>query len=123
MIDNPQVIRFSNEVARPTADRLAGLCGWCDQFVAQALTPEILGPLGITPEILGGEAMPTEQDYPDEQIADGSAQDGRPLATRRKLLALIRVAYQLKTIKDATVGGTARYTEAVAYSLAVNPRA
>ena len=122
MIENAQVVRLCNEVARPAADRLAGLCDLSDRFTAQSLSPEILGPLGITPAILGGENMPTELDYPDEFIADGSVTDGRPLMTRRKLLALIRVMYQLKLIKDAPVLGVAGYTERVAYSLAVNPR-
>jgi hypothetical protein len=121
VIDNPQVVRWANEVARPTADRLAGLCRLADVFVAQALSPEVLGPLGITPEILAGEAMPTLEAFPDDQVADGSQGDGRPLGTRRKMLALIRVMYQLKTIKDAEVYSTPRYTEAVALSLAVNP--
>jgi hypothetical protein len=122
VIDNQQVIRKCNEVVRPMADRLAGLCQIADQFALQILTPEVLTPLGITSEMIADDEMPTIEAYPDEEIGDGSQTDGRPLATRRKVLALVRVISQLKYLKDQTVYGVPHYTEVVAAALAVNPR-
>jgi hypothetical protein len=121
-ITNPQAVARCNEVVRPMADRLAGLCQITDQFALQVMTPEVLGPLGITSELIGAAEMPTPEAFPDEVVVDGSAIDGRPICTRRKVLALVRVIAQLKQLKDATIYGVPRYTEAVAASLAVNPR-
>jgi hypothetical protein len=121
-IDNPQVVRVCNEVIRPSADRLAGLCTFADEFANRFILPEVLGPLGITYELLIAPTLPTEQDFPDDDIADGSVADGRPLMTRRKVLQLARVLLDLRNQKSATVYEVDQYVEKVAFALAVNPR-
>jgi hypothetical protein len=125
-ITNPQVVKTINEVVRPMADRLAGMLTQADAFYGAILSPtgwtEVLGPCGITPELVGADLMPSLEDFPDEVIGDGAVSDGRPIATLRKFLALVRIVAQLKGLADMEQNGISEYTRSVAFSLAVNPR-
>lgn len=119
MIDNPQVKRICNEVLRPVADQLARMVYLADSTMQQVLDPEFLEPLGITVGQIAAEVLPT---ITDEQIDDGRASEGIPLATRLKALKLIRVIAQFDALCKATQYSTPEYVKVVAFDLAVNPR-
>lgn len=119
MIDNPQVTYGFNNYLRPGADRLAQMVHFADSMCQQMMDPEFLTPLGLT---LADIAAETLLNVDDEQVDDGRASEGIPLATKRKALALIRIYAQLNALCKATQYGIPEYVKSVAYDLAVNPR-
>lgn len=73
MITDPEVIRFSNEVIRPAADRLVGFF-----YFAESINDQINAKPKILDELLkGGE------------IEDGSKQDGRTTLTGEQIKLII----------------------------------
>lgn len=125
-INNPQLSQVCDSLVRPAADKLAGMCQYADQFAAVLLSPqgfaELLAPAGITPQLVMAPGMPTEQDFPDAEIASLQSGDTRRTLTRRKLLALIRIVAQFKGLKDYEQYDTPQWVQSIAFAIAVNPR-
>lgn len=119
MIDNPQVNYGFNNYLRPGADKLAQMVHFADSMCQQMTDIEFLTPLGLTLADIAAETLP---EVVDEQVEDGRAAEGIPLATKRKALALARVFVQFNALCKATQYGIPEYVKAVAYDLAVNPR-
>ena len=122
MIDNIQLKKRCNEELRPMADNIASLCLKADTFMARFTDEDILIVLGIAPKMISDLALPTEQEFPDEAILDGAEIDGRPILTRRKVLQLLRIVAQLRYLKEQEQYGVPKYTQSVAFSMAVNVR-
>ena len=101
-IDNPQVVRFSNERVRQAADRFGQLYNWCkavrDEWQAQGI----------------GALIPND---PAEEILDGAQTDGRPLITGEDVHVIKDRVLELITLLEAN--GNEKLNQIL--KVAVNP--
>jgi hypothetical protein len=118
-IRNPQVSRFVNGVLRPVAEQLISVIYVADAVSQQALDATILEKLGITLEQIVAESIP--EDFEDVLIDDGRIDQGIPIATRAKVLCLIRVIVQLNAMCKAEQYEVPEYVKKVAFDMAANP--
>lgn len=105
-MNNPQVVKFSNEQARRAADRFGGLYftakELCDAWDAQGLDP-------LVPDTA-------------EAIEDGSAQDGRPPMTCGRLRVLVAYCRAFVSRAEFTSLAQPEPDKAKFQSVCVNPR-
>lgn len=106
MIENPQVIRFSNERARVFADMLSSTYWMAKELIANYYAdPE----LGNTLIANMGEALD-----------DGATQDGRPIVTGNDLLGIVTRASDL--VDDLEADNNAKLNTILAVAVNGNRR-
>ncbi len=94
MIDNPQLLRFTNETVRPTADLLAGLLTVPPAVLDAVVGQGLAAALGTT----DADLLRVEPWEPSDYTAIGAAQGitgtdagARTLLTNHDVIALLRV--------------------------------
>lgn len=114
-LDQPDFVRWSDEVVRPAADRLAGAIHLIDQILVD-----------VRPDARDYGALIAGAD-PAEAVADGAPADGRPAIAAAHVAAFVRLCEVLRDMADddtdpVTGQPTGVTSRALLHRIAVNPR-
>jgi hypothetical protein len=105
-IDNPKVVKWSNERARTMADALTALTYRAEAFAADYAAQGI-------DDCLAGNSS-------DDLVVDGSEQDGRPAVTRAAIVNSKAAVDAVVTLMDTVVGATGLTVFQIVNAIQVN---